>query len=137
VDLHRINANNGQVCALGSRIYVQDGIYDAFLDGFQAHAKRQPASLGNPLASGIIISGPQYQKVVSYIGKAREEGATVYMGGANQAVGSSGFVENTYFVDMKEDMAVVTDEVFGLVATIHRFSTEKEVVEKRTPVNMD
>ena len=128
------SANNGQICALGSRIYVQDSIYEEFVQQFQAMAKEMPSVMGNPLEQGTskgpIVNKTQHDKILSYLKKGQEEGAKVLLGGNGAAVGSSGFVENTVFVDVKEDMAIVKEEIFGPVATIHRFSTEKEVIAK-------
>ncbi|KAL3444539.1 putative aldehyde dehydrogenase [Aspergillus insuetus] len=127
-------ANNGQICALGSRIYVQAGIYDAFLREFKARVESLSSKQGDPLAAGVnkgpIISGAQYKKIATYIDGAKDEGAQLLTGGASQAIGSSGFVQNTYFTDVREDMTVVKHEVFGPVSTIHRFSTEDEVIRK-------
>lgn len=128
------SANNGQICALGSRIYVQDIIYDEFVRQFQERARKQPVVTGDPLLPGVtkgpVINAVQHNKVMSYIERAKQQGAKPLMGGSGSQVGSSGFVENTIFVDVSEDMTIVKEEIFGPVATIHRFSTEKEVIEK-------
>ncbi|KAK2785013.1 hypothetical protein FQN53_008064 [Emmonsiellopsis sp. PD_33] len=127
-------ANNGQICALGSRIYVQDGIYDEFVKKFAEHARKTPAIKGNPMdkevTKGPIVSKMQHERVASYIARGKQEGARLLFGGESQEVGSSGFVENTIFTDVSEDMTIVREEIFGPVATIHRFSTEEEVLAK-------
>ena len=129
-----MSANNGQICALGSRIYVQDTIYAEFIEQFQAQARARPSVMGNPLENettkGPVVSKSQHDRVLSYLKKGQEEGAKVLVGGEGAPVGSSGFVENTIFVDVREDMTIVKEEIFGPVATIHRFSTEKEVIAK-------
>ncbi|EXJ72497.1 aldehyde dehydrogenase (NAD+) [Cladophialophora psammophila CBS 110553] len=125
-------ANNGQVCALGSRIYVQDSIYDGFVKAFQQRAAVTKPTYGDPLSSkttkGPIINRTQYEKILHYIKKGKEEGGKLLLGGS--ALDSGIFVENTVFTDVTEDMTVVREEIFGPVATITKFSSEDEVVSK-------
>jgi len=111
-------ANNGQVCALGSRIYVQESIYDQFVNAFRKHAASQPITPGDPLDpkvnKGPVISKQQHEKIFSYVEKSKQEGAKILMGGTNP--GSGNFVDNTVFIDVREDMTVVREEVFGPIA---------------------
>lgn len=111
-------ANNGQVCALGSRIYVQDSIYDKFVQAFQERGVTSQSVYGDPLSQttnkGPVISRPQHQKILSYIEKGKNEGANVLFGG--KQLGEGIFVENTIFTDVKEDMTIVKEEIFGPVA---------------------
>ncbi|KAJ4508609.1 hypothetical protein HRR83_005701 [Exophiala dermatitidis] len=126
------SANNGQVCALGSRIYVQDTIYDQFVSSFKARASAGPTAHGDPLSEkttkGPVISRPQHEKIMRYIQKGKEEGANVLVGG--DALGDGIFVQNTVFTEVREDMTIVKEEIFGPVATIARFSAETEVIAK-------
>jgi len=112
------SANNGQVCALGSRIYVQDTIYDRFVKSFKVRASANPTTYGDPLSAkttkGPVISRPQHEKVMQYIQKGKDEGANVLIGG--HALGDGIFVENTIFTDVREDMTIVKEEIFGPVA---------------------
>ncbi|KAK1139142.1 hypothetical protein N8T08_001265 [Aspergillus melleus] len=128
------SANNGQVCALGSRIYVQDGVYDRFVEGLVSRARQMPAVTGNPLQKGVtkgpVINKQQHNRILSYLEKGRQEGAKTVLGGTGTAQGSSGFVENTILTDVGEDFTIVKEEIFGPVATVHRFSTEDEVIAK-------
>lgn len=112
------SANNGQVCALGSRIYVQESIYDQFVNAFRKHASSQPTTSGDPLDpkvnKGPVISKQQHEKIFGYVEKSKQEGAKILLGGTNPGKGN--FVDNTIFVDVREDMTVVKEEVFGPVA---------------------
>lgn len=126
------SANNGQICALGSRIYVQDTVYDQFVDGLVARARQMPAVTGNPLEKGVtkgpVINKQQHDRILGYLEKGREQGARTVLGGRGTAQGASGFVENTILTDVREDFTVVKEEIFGPVATVHRFSTEDEAI---------
>ncbi|THC98798.1 hypothetical protein EYZ11_001706 [Aspergillus tanneri] len=132
------SANNGQVYALGSRIYVQDSIYDKFVQGLAAHSYQKPAVMGDPLQNGVtkgpIVNKQQYERILSYMEKGRQEDARTIIGGSGKTQGSSGFVENTIFADVAEDSTIVKEEVFGPVATVHRFSTEEEVIAKANDI---
>jgi aldehyde dehydrogenase (NAD+) len=122
--------NHGQVCAAGSRIYVQSGIYDKFLEAFKARAVKN--TVGDPFKAdtfqGPQISQLQFDRIMSYIRSGKEHGAKVEMGGSR--LGDKGyFIEPTIFTNVKEDMAIVKEEIFGPVCTITKFDTEEEVVE--------
>ncbi|KAK0382772.1 hypothetical protein NLU13_9868 [Sarocladium strictum] len=122
-----ITVNNGQICAAGSRIYVQDTIYDKFVAEFSARTR--DAVAGDPLLSettkGPMISKTQKDRVMSYIQKAQDEKLSLLHGGANEP---GNFVPNTAFVDVGEDSIIMREEIFGPVASIARFKTEEEVI---------
>ncbi|EEP79751.1 aldehyde dehydrogenase [Uncinocarpus reesii 1704] len=124
-----ITAHNGQICAAGSRIYVQEGIYDKFIAAFTAASSK--AIAGDPLLStttkGPIVSAGQHSKIMGYIKKGQEEGARLLHGGGQPA---NGYIENTAFVDVQEDMTIMKEEIFGPVAAISKFKTESEVIQK-------
>ncbi|KAL2795240.1 putative aldehyde dehydrogenase [Aspergillus keveii] len=136
------SANNGQICVLGSRIYVQDEVYDDFVKEFSVLSTQGTAYIGNPLDAGVakgpMISRSQHARVMSYIDAGLHEGAQLLFGGKqlHDPMGTadenhaSGFIANTVFVGVTEDMEIVKEEIFGPVATIHRFSTEAEVIQK-------
>lgn len=123
------SANNGQVCALGSRIYVQDTIYDEFVNSFRARASAAPVAHGDPLSENInkgpVISRPQHEKIMRYIQKGKDEGANVLIGG--NAIGEGIFVENTVFTDVREDMTIVKEEIFGPVAVGQQFDSSAHI----------
>ncbi|KAL6860360.1 hypothetical protein ACO1O0_004387 [Amphichorda felina] len=127
-----IMGNMGQVCTSTSRIYVQDTIYDKFLEKFVEVTKAN-AQVGDPFKEdtylGPQVSKPQYEKILSYIEQGKKSGARLLHGGAK--VGDKGyFLEPTVFADTTEDMTIVKEEIFGPVVAIGKFSTEEEVIAK-------
>ncbi|POR32093.1 Uncharacterized protein TPAR_07675 [Tolypocladium paradoxum] len=117
-----ITVHNGQICAAGSRIYVQDKIYDRFVAEFSARTK--DAVAGDPLAG-------QKARVTAYIGTALHEGTKLLHGGergADSAPSGGHFVPNTAFVDVAPTATVMREEIFGPVASIARFNTEEEAI---------
>ncbi|KAL4894471.1 aldehyde dehydrogenase domain-containing protein [Aspergillus ambiguus] len=128
-----ITANNGQICAAGSRIYVQKTIYEKFLKRYAELAESTPTVVGDPLSptttKGPIVSRAQHQKVLSYIEQGKKCGARLLFGG--ERVGDQGyFVQNTAFADVSEDATIMKEEIFGPVASIAPFTTEAEVIAK-------
>ncbi|KZZ91502.1 aldehyde dehydrogenase [Moelleriella libera RCEF 2490] len=122
--------NHGQCCCAGTRIYVQDGIYDKFLEAFK---KRTLANkVGNPFEQdtfqGPQISQLQYDRIMSYIKSGKEEGATVEVGGERH--GDKGyFIQPTIFSNVRPDMKISQEEIFGPVCTISKFKDEEEVIK--------
>ena len=124
--------NQGQVCCAGSRTFVHEDIYDVFLEKLMTAAKERQR-LGNPLApettQGPQVSLEQFNQVMNYIELGKSEGAKCLFGGARE--GSKGyFVQPTAFVDVKNDMRIWNEEIFGPVMSIAKFSTIDEVVER-------
>jgi len=127
-----IYMNMGQVCSAGSRIFVQEGIYDRFIAGFQAAAQAFAKTTGDPFAEGNKhgpqVSQVQFDRVMEYISSGKEEGATVLEGGAR--IGEKGFfVQPTIFTEVTNDMKIAREEIFGPVASVFKFKTEEEVIE--------
>ncbi|KAM3528754.1 hypothetical protein MY4038_005759 [Beauveria bassiana] len=124
-------ANNGQVCAAGSRIYVHAAIYDSFL---HALAERLVQSAqGDPLAEGTtkgpVISRQQKAKILAYIRQAKESGIRV-LAETDAAREQGHFVASTAFADVPDDARIMQEEIFGPVASIAKFTSEAEVIEK-------
>ncbi|MCW3834491.1 aldehyde dehydrogenase family protein [Sphingomonas canadensis] len=112
--------NSGQVCVAGSRLYVARSQFDQVLEGlvdFAAQYKLGPG-LDPSTTMGPLVSDRQHERVLGHIESARAEGASVITGGGS--FGNRGFfVEPTIIADVRPDMRVVQDEIFGpvLVAT--------------------
>ncbi len=128
-----IFAATGQTCIAGSRLLLQDSIYDAFVDKLVAFAKT--AKMGDPLNPatqvGPVTTRPQYDKVLSYIDIAKREGATCVLGGGpakKPECGDGWFVEPTIFTNVSNDMRIAREEVFGPVLSIIRFKDDEEAV---------
>nr|ALG75772.1 aldehyde dehydrogenase 2 [Tricholoma vaccinum] len=123
--------NMGQVCTAGSRIFVQEGIYDQFLAKFTAAATAVEAGTGDPFSPGTLhgpqVSQTQFDRVMGYIDIGKE-GATVHVGGERH--GEEGyFIQPTIFTDCKPEMKIMQEEIFGPVAAVVKFKTEEEAVE--------
>jgi betaine-aldehyde dehydrogenase len=129
--LFGIFSGAGQVCSAGSRILVEESIYDKFVARFVERAKKIKVGPGNDPATemGPLVSAQHLEKVLHYIELGKQEGATVACGG-NRIVKSGlekgYFVEPTVFVDVKQDMRIVQEEIFGPVCVIQKFKDEAE-----------
>ena len=128
-----IFAATGQTCIAGSRLLVQESIYDQVVDKLLAIAKT--AKMGNPMDSttqvGPITTQAQYKKVLDYIAIAHADGAKLLLGGtpANKPECEQGwFIEPTIFGDVKNTMRIAQEEVFGPVLSILKFKNEEEAV---------
>ena len=126
-------ANQGQICLCGSRIFVERPIYDKFKNDFVNWAKGM--KVGHPLAEGTkvgaIVSKPHYEKILSYIELAKEEGGTILCGG--KAVFPKGYenglyIEPTIIEGLSPGCRTNQEEIFGPVVTITPFDTEEEVL---------
>lgn len=121
--------NTGEVCCAGSRIYIQEGVYDQVVAAFKKAA--EDIKIGNPFDESVFMgaqaSDMQLLKILKYIEIGKNEGANVLTGG--ERLGDKGyFIKPTIFSDVKEDMQIVKDEIFGPVVTISKFSTVEEVI---------
>lgn len=122
--------NSGEVCCAGSRIYVQEDIYDKFLAELKARSEAN--RVGDPFDpntfQGPQTSKIQLDKILHYIETGKKDGATLVTGG--KRLDRPGyFIAPTVFADVKEDMQVVKEEIFGPVVTVSKFKTVDEVIE--------
>lgn len=122
--------NHGQCCCAGTRIYVQEGVYDKFIEAFKKRA--QANAVGDPFKAdtfqGPQVSQVQYDRIMGYIKEGKAEGATVEIGGERH--GDKGyFIQPTIFSNVKPDMKIMREEIFGPVASVAKFSTEDEVIK--------
>lgn len=121
--------NAGQVCSAATRVLVHRSVQVAFVDKLVQRA--QSLRMGDPLESdvnlGPIISARQMERVLDYIRIGREEGAEVVAGGARE--GQRGyFVQPTVFADVRHEMRVAREEIFGPVLSVLAFDDEEEAV---------
>jgi aldehyde dehydrogenase (NAD+) len=128
---HAIYFHGGQCCTAGSRLFVERGIRDEFVERLAERAKVR--KIGDPLdpetEQGPQVSQEQMDKILGYVESGQKQGARVVSGG--KRVGGSGFyVEPTIFDDASEDMDIVRDEIFGPVVTVLPFNDVNEVVER-------
>ena len=126
--------NQGQVCCAGSRIFVQDTIYDKFIAALKA--KFESIKVGLPWEAdtqmGSQIDMRQLEKILNYVEIGKSEGAQVITGGARAKVegGEKGaFMQPTLLADVNNKMRVACEEIFGPVAVVVKFHDEDEVVK--------
>ncbi|MCE7764396.1 NADP-dependent succinate-semialdehyde dehydrogenase [Pseudomonas putida] len=119
--------NNGQTCVCANRIYVQDGVYDAFAHKLAAAVAK--LKIGNGLEDGTttgpLIDGKAVAKVQEHIEDAVSKGAKVLSGGK---LIEGNFFEPTILVDVPKTAAVAKEETFGPLAPLFRFKDEAEVI---------
>ena len=126
--------NQGQVCLCGSRILVQEKIYDEFVKKFVSEV--QNMKIGDPSDEntklGALISPEHLSKVEEYIKIAKDEGGTVLTGGypnLPKEFKNGNWISPTVIADLDVNSRCSTEEIFGPVVTIHKFSNEKEAIE--------
>lgn len=126
--------NQGQVCCAGSRVFVQEDIYDQFVK--EAVEKFEQVKVGLPWEAdtqmGAQINEVQLKKILGWIDEAKKEGAVVACGGerAEQGELANGyFMKPTLLVNVTNDMKVAQEEIFGPVACIIKFRDEEEVIK--------
>ncbi|RDX70942.1 Aldehyde dehydrogenase family 2 member C4, partial [Mucuna pruriens] len=122
--------NKGEVCVASSRVFVQEGIYDEFEKKLVEKAKNWV--VGDPfdpkVQQGPQVDKRQFEKILSYIEHGKREGATLLTGG--KTVGNKGyFIEPTIFSNIKEDMLIAQDEIFGPVMALKKFKTIEEAIK--------
>ncbi|XP_029353383.1 retinal dehydrogenase 2 isoform X2 [Echeneis naucrates] len=123
--------NAGQCCTAGSRIYVEEPIYDEFVRRSVERAKRR--IVGSPFdpttEQGPQISREQQNRVLDFIQSGISEGAKLECGG--KSLGLKGFfIEPTVFSNVSDDMRIAREEIFGPVQLIMKFKTIEEVIER-------
>ncbi|CAJ2511303.1 Uu.00g069280.m01.CDS01 [Anthostomella pinea] len=122
--------NHGQCCCAGSRVYVQEGIYDKFLEAFKKRAASN--AVGDPFHEetfqGPQVSQLQFDRIMGYIEEGKKEGAKVETGGERH--GEKGyFIQPTIFSNVTADMKIMQEEIFGPVVTLAKFKDEDEVLK--------
>ena len=119
--------NAGQTCVCANRLYVQDGVYDAFVE--KLAAKVRGIQLGNGFDAGVtqgpMIDANAIAKVESHVADAVAKGARLLVGGQRR---DSRFYEPTVLADATGDMLCAREETFGPVAPVFRFHTEAEAI---------
>lgn len=128
-----IFAGQGQICAAGSRLLLEESIYERFMARLVERTKR--ITVGNGLDEGTemgpLVSEAHLQKVLSYIELGKEEGATLVCGGERLTKGEYAkgyFLQPTIFTDTKPDMRIVREEIFGPVLVVQTFKDEAEAI---------
>jgi aldehyde dehydrogenase (NAD+) len=123
--------NQGQCCCAGSRLFVEEKAYDEFVEKSVARAAKR--TVGNPFdpatEQGPQVDQEQFNKVMGYIQAGKSEGAKLLHGG--NRVGTEGyFIEPTVFGDVKDNMKIAEEEIFGPVMSIIKFKSMDEVIAR-------
>ncbi len=123
--------NQGQCCCAGSRLFVEERIYDQFLDRVVSKAKTQ--KVGDPFDMGTTqgpqVSEEQFNRIMGYIDSGRTDGAKLLCGG--NRVGEKGYyIEPTVFADVNDDMKIAREEIFGPVMNVLKFKDVDEVIQR-------
>ncbi|MBL4806830.1 MAG: NAD-dependent succinate-semialdehyde dehydrogenase [Rhodobacteraceae bacterium] len=123
--------NNGQTCVCANRIYVQEGVYDAFAEKLAVAVSKIQVGDGFDAVNtaGPLITKAAVQKVQDHIKDATAKGAKILMGGKPHALGGT-FFEPTILTGVTRDMQVAHDETFGPVAPLFKFKDEADVIEQ-------
>jgi betaine-aldehyde dehydrogenase len=131
--LFAVFCNQGEVCSAGSRLILQDTIYDEFLEKLAARANKIKVAPGTADGAemGPLVSLAHMETVLKFIETAKSEGARLLCGGERLSGGvydKGFFVAPTIFADCLPDMTIVRKEVFGPVLAVQKFSTEAEAI---------
>jgi len=123
--------NHGQNCCAGSRTFVEASIYDKFVA--KAKALAEERKVGDPFKDGIQqgpqIDDEQFKKILTLIDSGKQQGAKLVTGGSRW--GTKGYyVQPTVFADVKDDMRIAKEEIFGPVQSIFKFNTLDEAITR-------
>ena len=121
--------NMGQTCVCANRIYVQDGVYDAFVAKLAVEVEKLKVGHGTEdgVNQGPLINAEAIDKVESHLADALGQGAKVLTGGKRHALGGT-FFQPTVVANVTSSMLFAVEETFGPVAPVFRFQTEEEVI---------
>lgn len=123
--------NQGQCCCAGSRIYVEEKVYDEFVEKSVEKAKKRV--VGDPfdvkVDQGPQVDKEQAEKILGMIESGRREGAKLCTGG-NRVDRKGYFIQPTVFADVKDDMTIAKEEIFGPVMQILKFKNVDEVIQR-------
>lgn len=132
-----IMSNQGQICTATSRVFVHESIFERFLDSFVKAVESAPVGdqWDASTFQGPQVTRVQYERILSYIQMAKNEGATCVTGGGAHVPSKEGnkngyYVRPTVFVNATDEMRIVREEVFGPVVVILPFATEEEAVRR-------
>ncbi len=123
--------NQGQCCVAGSRLFVEEKVYDEFVHKMSTKTKAR--KIGDPFdlttEQGPQVSQEQMDRILGYIEHGKADGAKLVSGGARS--GSDGyFVQPTVFADVQDEMKIAQEEIFGPVMSILKFKNADEVVDR-------
>ena len=123
--------NNGQTCVCANRIYVQEGVYDAFAEKLAAAVAKMNVGDGfdEGITTGPLITQAAVEKVEAHIADATAKGAKIMAGGHRHELGGT-FFQPTILTGVTREMQVANDETFGPVAPLFAFKDEADVIQQ-------
>jgi aldehyde dehydrogenase (NAD+) len=130
-----IFSNSGQICSAGSRLFVERPIYDEFVERVADYGNALRVGRGTDPGTqiGPLVSKQQLERVTGYLDIGRREGAKVMSGGSRLSDGryaNGYFVPPTVFADVRDDMRICREEIFGPVVCAIPFDTEAEAIRR-------
>lgn len=124
--------NMGQCCCAGSRTFIQEKIYDEFVERSAERAAKRV--VGNPfdenVEQGPQVDKEQFDKILGLIETGKKQGAKCVAGGGRVEGANGYFVQPTVFADVKDDMTIAREEIFGPVQQLIKFKSLDEVIER-------
>lgn len=126
--------NHGQCCCAGSRVYVEESIYEKFMEKMEAKVKA--IKVGDPFQQetfqGPQVSQLQYDRIMEYIESGKKEGAKVLTGGGKDtAANEKGyFIQPTIFTDVNPNSKIGREEIFGPVVVVHKFKDQGDLIKQ-------
>jgi aldehyde dehydrogenase (NAD+) len=128
--------NAGQCCTAGSRLFVEDRVHDEVVDRIRERNREQV--VGDPLdpetRQGAQIDQAQFDKILKYVDYGKQDGATCVTGG-NRFGDRGYFIEPTLFTNVKDEMRIARDEIFGPVLSVLKFSDVDDLVRRANNTN--
>lgn len=133
-------ANSGQICSAGTRLFVERKVYDEFTERVAAFGKALRVGNSSSLETqiGPLVSAEQLKRVTGYLAIGRQEGARPISGGERLTEGDMAkgyFVPPTVFADVRDDMRIAQEEIFGPVISAIPFTDIDEVIERANKTN--
>lgn len=128
-----IMSGMGQICTATSRIYVQDIIYESFIEKFRQYTienSKIGSQFDPSMNHGPQVSRAQRDRILSYVDSAKSEGGQLILGGGSACNDKGYFVEPTIFRDTNHGMKAVREEVFGPFAVIQSFTSDQDAISK-------
>ena len=133
-----LTMNTGQICFAATRVYVQEGVYEKFVEGYKKALLKAAENIGDPEAEsttmGPLVDKAQFDRVSGFIERGKNGQGTLLTGGSR--VGSKGyFIQPTVFTNVDPDAEIIRQEIFGPVSVLNSFKTEEEIIEKCNDTN--
>ncbi|PGH26438.1 hypothetical protein AJ80_01936 [Polytolypa hystricis UAMH7299] len=133
-----LTANTGQVCFAATRVYVQEGIYDSFIQKYKETIQQHTKAVGDPDAKdtvfGPLVDEDQFNRVSGFIERGQKGQGKLLVGG--QRIGDKGFyIQPTIFTDVDVKSEIHCEEIFGPVSVVRSFKTEEEIMKLSNDTN--